>query len=290
MQTLENAYLRLTIAEQGAEMKSLIELATGREILWQGNKEFWDGTSPILFPNTGRYWQGHFRHNGKEYEQSLHGFVRHRLWTVTKKEDDTATFTYTSTEEDLKAYPFPFRLHATYTLKAKEVVVDFEVENLGNEEMLFQIGGHPGFNVRTYEDEADNYGCIRVEGKATHVLRAGEGGCMESERYDIPKNDEGFIPVTVETFANEALIFEENEADFVTLFDSRQRPIVAVRCPSPATLIWVPQGQKAPFVCVEPWWGLPDSIGFTGELSERRYMQKATSDNPWKGSYSFTIF
>ncbi|MCI6642924.1 MAG: aldose 1-epimerase family protein [Alloprevotella sp.] len=290
MITIENTHLRLTIAEEGAEMKSLVELATQREILWQGDEEFWNGTAPILFPNTGRYWQGCFRHQGKQFEQSLHGFVRHRLWTTSRQEADMAVLIYESTADDLSVYPFPFRLQVTYTLKEREVLVDFKVENLGEEEMLFQIGGHPGFNVRTYEDDLDNYGMVRIEGKAKHILRAGEGGCMEADHYEIPVMEDGFIPVTVETFANEALIFEEHDVDFVSLFDSKHRPIVAVKCPSPATLIWVPQGQKAPFVCVEPWWGLPDSIGFNGELSERRYMQSARKGMPWKGGFSFVVF
>lgn len=287
---LSNPHLRLTIAEQGAEMQSLTDLHTGRELLWQGDAMFWKSRSPILFPNVGRLWGGKFRFQGKEYEQGAHGFVRYRLWKVEHQTETQAMLAYESTEEDLTFYPFPFLIKVGYALEGKEVKVMFSVENRGEQTMHFQLGAHPGFNVRTYADAPDDYGYLRIEGKAEYVLRVGEGGCLEEQKHPIPVNEEGFIPITVETFMHEALIFENHQADFVTLFDARLRPIVAVTCPTPVTLVWVPQGKKAPFVCIEPWYGMPDKIGFTGCLEERANIQSVGSQEKWEGGYSFVVF
>ena len=35
--------------------------------------------------------------------------------------------------------------------------------------------------------------------------------------------------------------------------------------------IWSPAGKHAPFVCIEPWYGRCDRVGFCQELSEREY-------------------
>lgn len=287
---IHNQDLRLCISEQGAEMRSLTDLRDGREVLWQGDDVLWNGTSPILFPNVGRYWQGRYRLNGKEYEQGLHGFVRHRTWAVVAQDETSVTFQYEGTEADKEAYPFSFRVRVRYALEGRSVKVGFEVDNTGEERMYFQIGGHPGFNLRMYEGEEDDQGTLRVEGNVKHLRRASEGGCMETEKYPVPVNEEGFIPVCVETFENEALIFDESQASFVTLFDSRRQPIVAVHVESPVCLIWQPQGQHSPFVCVEPWYGMPDMIGNTAELPERPYEQTAEPHTTWKGGYDFRLF
>ena len=51
---LENACLCVEIAEKGAELTRIFNKKTGAEILWNGNPEFWNRHSPILFPNVGR--------------------------------------------------------------------------------------------------------------------------------------------------------------------------------------------------------------------------------------------
>ena len=32
--------------------------------------------------------------------------------------------------------------------------------------------------------------------------------------------------------------------------------------------IWSPAGKQAPFICLEPWYGRSDAVGFTGTLEE----------------------
>ena len=51
---LENACLCVEIAEKGAELTRIFNKKTGAEILWNGNPEFWNRHSPILFPNVGK--------------------------------------------------------------------------------------------------------------------------------------------------------------------------------------------------------------------------------------------
>ena len=46
---LENACLCVEIAEKGAELTRIFNKKTGAEILWNGNPEFWNRHSPILF-------------------------------------------------------------------------------------------------------------------------------------------------------------------------------------------------------------------------------------------------
>ncbi len=55
--TIENDRLKLTVAEHGAEIKSLIRKADGVELMWQADAAYWGRTAPVLFPVVGCYYE-----------------------------------------------------------------------------------------------------------------------------------------------------------------------------------------------------------------------------------------
>ena len=73
---LENEFLQAVVASQGAELVSVREKATGRELMWRGDAAVWGRHAPILFPYCGRLRGGAFTHRGVRYEGGQHGFAR----------------------------------------------------------------------------------------------------------------------------------------------------------------------------------------------------------------------
>ena len=65
--TIENEYLRLTVDTHGAEAVSVVNKATGAEMLWCGDPAVWGRHAPILFPYTGKLTGGKMIAKGKEY-------------------------------------------------------------------------------------------------------------------------------------------------------------------------------------------------------------------------------
>ena len=61
---LENEFLQAVVASQGAELVSVREKATGRELMWRGDAAVWGRHAPILFPYCGRLRGGAFTHRG----------------------------------------------------------------------------------------------------------------------------------------------------------------------------------------------------------------------------------
>ena len=51
---IKNEFLKVKIKSFGAELNSLLKIDEDLEYIWQGNKEFWNRHSPILFPIVGR--------------------------------------------------------------------------------------------------------------------------------------------------------------------------------------------------------------------------------------------
>ncbi len=69
--TLENEWLCVTVADHGAELKSMKEKADGTEYLWNGDPSWWKYSSPVLFPIVGKLADGKYRIGEHQYELPL---------------------------------------------------------------------------------------------------------------------------------------------------------------------------------------------------------------------------
>lgn len=286
---IKNSELSYTALVRGAEGRSLRDVKTGKEYYWEANPQFWGGCAPILFPATGGCWNGTYRHNGVEYNMPKHGFVKKQDWKVSAQTDDAVTFTYEPNAEELLFFPFPCKVMVTYRLEGRCLVTVFEVKNLGEHTMYFQMGGHPGFSLPDFAPEGV-CGYLKLEGNPQSLLRATEQGCTEPTRFSVPLNEEGLIPLCMDTFANEALIFDNHQLSAATLLRKDKTPIARVESSAPVWLFWAPQGVQAPFVCAEPWYGLCDKIGFNGEVTERPFINVLPVGETWQGGYTVEVF
>ena len=144
---LENEFLKVTISTHGAELISVINKENGLEYMWQANPAHWKRHAPILFPNVGKYKDGKFIYNGKEYKQAQHGFARDMEFALIEKTNNSAFFELLYNDDTLKVYPFKFSLVLGFILEKNELTLTYEVANVDDKKMYFQIGGHPAFNV-----------------------------------------------------------------------------------------------------------------------------------------------
>ena len=55
--TIENGLLKVSVSEDGAELKHIIYMPEQCELMWQPDEKIWTGQSPVLFPIVGRLWQ-----------------------------------------------------------------------------------------------------------------------------------------------------------------------------------------------------------------------------------------
>lgn len=305
LHTIRNEHLKAIVAAQGAEMQSLTDTKSGREYLWNGADEFWNGRSPLLFPIVGGMWNGVCRIDGREYRIPKHGFVRRREWTMVHNSDTAVTFALEALPEEAELFPWPYRLEAAYSLDGRTLRLDFRVKNLSaTSPMWFQFGGHPALLMPDWRREGqDVQGYLRFEGRPISMLRASTQGCTEPTRVPIPWSNDietstalarhqpanALVPVCVDTFANEALIFDERQVSAVQVLDLQKRLVARVASSAPAWLIWSPQGRHAPFVCCEPWYGLCDPQHFSGSIQERPYIQQAAPGATWTGGYTIEV-
>lgn len=276
---IENDYLRVTIASLGAEVLSVLDKENGKELWWDGDPAFWHGHSPILFPACGGLWNGEYQYNGRTYKLSKHGFVRAMEFMPSEDREHTSiSFSVHENDDTLVQYPFAFTLTVTYTLEGKTLRCDAGVTNSSKETTLYyQIGGHPAIMLPDYSKDAEIVGYMRpTPSEKLSVVRAMEQGCFGGERYMVPQTAEGLIPICIETFHNEALIFDKGQVREITLLRADGKTeICRISYNAPVTLLWQMTDLLCPYVCVEPWYGMPDRIGYSVDLDMRPYTQYA---------------
>ncbi|WP_072524214.1 aldose 1-epimerase family protein [Clostridium sp. Marseille-P3244] len=282
---LENERLYVEIAELGAEVTRIYDKKKGNELLWEGDPAYWKRHSPVLFPNVGKTYHNTVRIRGEQYPTSQHGFARDNTFRCISEKADQASFLFVSNEETRKVYPFDFELIITYVLDNNTLKVTWEVRNTGEETMYFTIGGHPAFCFAGEKETKEDY-LLYFPGRKTldYILIApGEAAADPSVVYEL-ELDQGYCPVNEEMFARDALIFDGGQFEEVWLCRKDRTPYVGIRCKDfPNFGIW--SVKDAPFVCLEPWMGRCDDVGFDRELSEKPNVNKAEPGDRFEQSY-----
>ena len=295
MNTISNSKLTVTASSHGAELQS-IRNSRGHEYLWQGDARFWGRRSPILFPIVGSLWQGRYRVGENEYELPRHGFARDMDFQLVEKSKTRLVFELTETPDTLALYPYRFGLRVGYELQASVVRVTWEVHNRDSRRIYFSVGGHPAFRIPGCKKGKPVEGTLSLE-TTDNVLspwwmekaEIGQQGCLREERNPLDTDADARLHFNEETFSHDALVIDRSQLRSVSILTAAGRPVVKVSFETPAVGIWKPYGTNAPFVCIEPWYGVADRIGFDGQLKEKYLINALQPGGTFQGGYTMTF-
>ncbi len=284
--TLTNDVLAVVIDTHGAELQSIDNIRTGRHYLWHGDKAYWGRRSPVLFPIVGSLWDGTFMMDGKEYGLGQHGFARDMEFAVMENvPENEAWFVLEANDETMMKYPRKFRLEIGYSLIDERITVMWRVINEDTHEMSFQIGAHPAFNYPDFSPADPIHAYFTTDGgKILYSQIIAEKGCIGDETMEVKADSDGLVPVTGATYSRGALIFADNQVHRVSMLSKDKRPYVTLMFSAPLVGLWSPSGQ-APFMCIEPWWGRADKVGYEGEFAERQYVNHLEPGETFEASY-----
>ena len=108
---------------------------------------------------------------------------------------------------------------------------------------------------------------------------------------DAPQNCNSVMPIEADTFAHDALMFEGGQVTEAVLCDKEGVPVLGVSCPqAEAYGIWAPYKEGCPFVCLEPWCGICDPYGFTGDISTRQYIHRLAPREKYHFNYTIEVY
>ncbi|MEP6805510.1 MAG: aldose 1-epimerase family protein [Flavobacterium sp.] len=279
--TISNLTLSASIKHSGAELFSLKD-NQNKEYIWEGNPDFWGKHSPVLFPIVGTLKNNKYTINGKEYQLPRHGFARDMEFQLIEKTENSAIFSLKSDVETLKKYPFEFELQLIYTLEEYSLNIEYKVINKAEGKMPFSIGAHPAIAL---PEKFENY-AVEFEKEETLKYYLLENDLI-SNTTKVLETTENFVPLTYKLFENDALIFKTLESKSLTILENSQ-PYIKVDFENfPSLGIWTKE--KAPFICIEPWFGYSDTNEKSGDLFEKEGILVLDKNQTFNSKFTITI-
>ena len=290
METLHNEHISIEVSDLGAELQSIKD-AEGKEYLWQGDDKYWGRRSPILFPIVCGLYKGTYRTEGETFQLGRHGFARDMNFQIIKHTDDRVTYVLGDTENTLRQYPYHFMLSVTYKLVKNEIHVIWHVLNTDTREIHFQIGAHPAFNLPGIAEGDDVKGVLRFDNSGTiDRIYGNHEGCITADRYELPTLEGGLWPFTEESFKDDAVIIDQSQIHSIEILNPEDASTaVAVDFKAPCVGIWTPYGKKAPFICLEPWYGVHDHLGYKGQFRDKYLMNHLQPGASFMSEYVIRI-
>ena len=288
MEILKNEMLQIVVSEHGAELQSILD-ADGKEYLWQGDPKYWGRRSPILFPIVCGLWDDCYRLDGYEYKMARHGFARALDFKLINKTDTKVTFALEDSPETHRCYPYHFMLSITYRLDGNKIHVIWHVHNTDKNEIHFQIGGHPAFMIPGMKEGDEVKSTVRFDNKGKLERLIGNmKGCIIPGRFDVGSKD-GIWHFTEDSFKEDCVIIDKSQVKQVALLDEDGQPSVTVDMKTPCVGIWAPYGKHAPFVCIEPWYGIHDKVEYSGDFRQKYLMNHLQPGASFLSEYTITI-
>jgi galactose mutarotase-like enzyme len=250
----------------GAQLSSLKNRAA-LDLLWNGDPKVWAGRAPLLFPIVGVLVGGTYRLGSQTYRLPRHGFVRGKPFATESTSASAAVFRLVADESSLLVYPFQFELEVRYELNGATLSVTTWIRNKGGTAMPASFGYHPGFRWPLPFGHARSAHFIEFEcDEPAPARRIDSAGLLTAERHPTPIIQRR-LALADSLFQDDVLIFDQINSRSV-LYGSNDGPRIKISFPdAPYLGVWTKP--KAPFICIEPWHGVTDPDGFSGDFENK---------------------
>lgn len=288
--TLSNERIGVGLTSLGGTLTSIVDRTSGVEYLWQADAAYWGGQAPILFPICGSIRGDRATTlGGRELAMPRHGIVRKREWELEGACDDAATYVIRSDEETRAAYPYDFELRSRYRISGPVLEVSYEVTNVGEAELPYFVGGHPGFRCPFAEGDAfeDCYLEFEHEETCTVADPVTETGLIDIDVRHPLMDHARTLDLAHELFHRDAQIMDELRSRTVRLRSRRSAGGVELGFGGfPYLIVWS-SANDGPFVALEPWTGLSTCNDEDDVFEHKRNVQVLAPGQT--KAYSFTV-
>ena len=286
---IQNEYLQVRANQKGAELANIFSPKKNIEYVWTADSKFWGRHSCILFPTIGKVYNDTYRIGEKSYPMKQHGFARNVDFTLIEHRATKMLFELKSSPSSLEIYPYQFRLLVGYELLENKVKITYRVENTDNQAIYFSIGGHPGFNCPLLPDEKRSDYTLVFNQKETAVSHLLNDSGFFNGKTKMVLNKENRIPITDDLFDDDALVFRNMKSEEVSLENDQGEKILTFNFAGfPDLGIWS-KNAEAPFVCIEPWFGLADRVDADWDFREKDGVMKLEEGDNFECVHIVTI-
>jgi galactose mutarotase-like enzyme len=258
--------LSVEVNPLGAQL-SVLRDAAGRDLMWNGDPSVWAGRAPLLFPIVGALAEGTYRVGSTSYRLPRHGFARTSAFQIADASASGAFFLLQADTASRQLYPFAFELEVRYALDAATLTIAMLVRNRGESTMAASFGYHPAFRwPLPYGRSRADHRIEFTDEEPAPVRRLDTAGLLLPERFPTPV-EKRRLALSDALFENDVLIFDALRSRSVTYGAEDGRQIRLDFPDAPYLGVWSKPG--AEFVCIEPWHGIADPRGFSGDFTAK---------------------
>lgn len=271
MITIENEKFKAEIDLQGAQLTHLINKEADFDYLWNGSE--WPKHAPILFPAIGRSNNDEYKLGNQKYSMPQHGFVGDQEFKVVEQTETEVTLGLTANAVTKVLYPFNFELQVTFALQNKGLALSFLVINHSTETLPFSLGSHPAFNVPVAGTGEFNDYQLTIDGDFDLPLQAAEiiktPAPYRTGKVELLSATKT-IDLKHDLFKNGLRIIMNEGVKTISLTSAISKHAVTVKLGDfKRVCLWTKEDQTLPFLCIEPFNGLPDVLGEPVDWSEK---------------------
>ena len=308
--SISNGSLTASIDTMGAQLMSLRKGES--EYLWQGDSNWWPRRAPILFPIVGVLKDGKAESAEDTISLARHGLARLNQFEVVEKSDSTVMLQLKSAEETRKSYPYDFELKLIFSVDGDTLTQTYEVTNTGNVVLPFTLGAHPAFNIPVPGAEAaslDQYSLLFTQSWTSFGPSITDEGLCD---YTTPQRlivNSDTLPLSWELIDREKTITLEDVPDRrITLTSNVTANSIENDTEDAITNdvnethgiqmdfegfdylgIWS-AAPGCPFVALEPWCGIADTIDTDGIFEHKPGIISLEPEQSIAKTLSITVF
>lgn len=265
--TLASGTLTASIHPLGAELWSLTD-AEGREMMTDADPAFWSGRAPLLFPIVGALAGDQYRLGDLTFAMAKHGFARRSEFALVSADETQALFRLEASDATRLQYPFDFQLDMGFALEGATLAMTATISNRGDAPIPFSFGYHPAFAwPLPYGGGVADTRVVFERDEPAPVRRVdGATGLLMPHPQPSPVNGSVYAP-TYADFEADALIWDVLASRSLT-YGVPGQPRLRIDFPdTPMLGIWQKPGAR--YLCIEPWAGIADPLGFTGDFTQK---------------------
>ncbi|WEV53285.1 aldose 1-epimerase family protein [Bifidobacterium sp. ESL0704] len=263
MEQLHNDHFLVVIDRHGAQINHIYNRKYHFDYIW--NNDIWPKHAPVLFPAIGRSNEDAYLYEGRRYNMPQHGFASDYDFDIIESNDTKLVLSLKANEATKKIYPFDFVLTVTFTLGDDGLTLRFVVANRGEKTLSYSLGSHPAFNVPIDGEGAFDDYTLRFTPQQRELKQFGIVKTPNPYRDGKIKDVVGFdgeLPLDYRHFDDGLIIIENEGIAEVELSSPKTSHSIALTLSDFRYLtLWTKEGSDAPFLCLEPFNGLPDVVG-----------------------------
>jgi galactose mutarotase-like enzyme len=287
---IQSEFISATISREGAELKSLYDLDSRVEYLWQGKKAIYPWSSQLMFPIVGKLREDQYRLGRKFYRLIKDGFAKNLLFDVKSQSKDQVSLILSHDNDTLAVFPYMFSLVINFRVYGPRLKITIDVTNLDKKEMFFSVGFAPIFNIpisknHNFDDyliemsDSEDRGIYHLDNELVNFNHADDKNILSNGNE---------IHFSKDIFKSGEFIFKDLYSSYITLKNKiDEKSVLFDFKNTPYLSIW--SYPDSPFVRIAPSFGVTDAVDSNNDFYTKEGLIDLEQEKVFKFEMSILI-